>query len=87
MEDFPQKLRKNVSYKAKRAQRRKRNLLARELKMNKALHEKRIEPKRKREKFSVEEAMAQVAEDSEDRALDNADHTGGPDTDRREHRV
>ena len=37
----------------KRAARRKRNVIAREMRMNKAQHEKRIEPKRKRQKVRL----------------------------------
>ncbi len=71
----------------KRAARRKRNLLARELKMNKALHEKRVEPKRKREKFSVKEAEYYLAEEDQGGSLDDVHYTSATGSDRFEHRI
>lgn len=62
----------------RRAQRRKRNLIARELKMNKALLPKVVEPKKKKRKKlrvkEIEEYLAEAAEDTEDWPPDYTDH-------------
>ncbi len=47
----------------RRAIRRKRNIIAKEMKMNKAQHEKRIEPKRTREKVTVRNVEDYMAEE------------------------
>lgn len=56
MDDFPQKTKK-------RAMRRKRNHIAKELKTNKLYAPKRIEPKRKRKRVTVKEVEDFLAQE------------------------
>ena len=71
----------------KRAIRRKRNLIAREMKMNKAQHEKRIEPKRRREKISVKEAEEFLTEETEVEPYDDPYYTSRSSSDRYENKL